>query len=58
MKPKIDMEYIIKKVSEKNISLTEIANKTGYSRASVSRYFHRRRVPSIDFVNKVFELIE
>ena len=58
MKRKIDMEYIIDKVSKKNISITEIADKTGYSRASVSRYFHKKRVPNIDFINKVLELIE
>lgn len=58
MKNKIDMEYIIDKASKKNIPISEIADKTGYSRVTVYRYFHKQRTPNIDFVNKVLELIE
>lgn len=58
MKRKIDMEYIINKITTKNIPISEIAEKTGYSRAAVYRYIKKERVPNIDFVNKLLELIE
>lgn len=53
----IDIDYISKKLKEKNITVTEISEKTGYSRVSIYRYLNKTRVPNINFINKVLELI-
>ncbi len=58
MKEQISMDKLAKQIREKNISVPEIAKKTGYSRVSVYRYLNKERTPNIDFINKLLELLK
>ena len=53
----IKMQELIKKAKEKNITIQEISLQTGYSRASIWRYFRGIRTPRIDFVNALNKLV-
>lgn len=53
----IDMDKINKEINKKKISISKIAKETGYSRISVYRYLNKKRVPTIDFVNKLLKML-
>lgn len=53
----IDMDKINKEISKKKIPISNIAEETGYSRISVYRYLNKKRVPTIDFVNKLLKML-
>ena len=53
----IDIDEINKKIKEKDISIVEIAEKTGYSRMSVWRYLNKKREPKIGFINKLIKIL-
>lgn len=54
----IDIDKINKQIKNKKIPISKIAEKTGYSRVSVYRYLNKKRVPTIDFINKIVKMIE
>ena len=57
MKKNIDMDEINEKIKKQKISISKIAEKTGYSRVSIYRYLNKKRVPTIDFINKIMEFL-
>lgn len=57
MKKNIDIDEINEKIKKQKIPISKIAEKTGYSRVSIYRYLNKQRVPTIDFINKVMELL-
>lgn len=57
MKKNIDIDEINEKIKKQKIPISKIAEKTGYSRVSIYRYLNKQRIPTIDFINKVMELL-
>ena len=57
MKKNIDIDEINEKIKKQKIPISKIAEKTGYSRESIYRYLNKQRIPTIDFINKVMELL-
>lgn len=54
----IDIDSINEEIKKKKISISKIAEETGYSRASIYRYLKKERIPTIDFINKVLKILE
>lgn len=54
----VDMDKIIKQLNEKKVSISKIAEETGYSRISVYRYLNKKRIPTIDFINKLLKILK
>ncbi len=57
MKKNIDIDEINEEIKKQKIPISKIAEKTGYSRVSIYRYLNKQRIPTIDFINKVMELL-
>ena len=53
----IDIDDINKQIKKQKIPISEISEKTGYSRTSIYRYLKKERLPTIDFINKILEII-
>ena len=54
----IDIDKLNKQAKKKKISISKIAEETGYSRISVYRYLNKKRIPTIDFINKFLKMLE
>ena len=57
MKKNIYIDEINEEIKKQKIPISKIAEKTGYSRVSIYRYLNKQRIPTIDFINKVMELL-
>lgn len=54
----IDIDLINKKIKNKKVSVAKIAEETGYSRVSIYRYLSKKRLPTIDFINKLSKILD
>ncbi len=54
----IDIDIINEKIKKKKMSVAKIAEETGYSRVSIYRYLSKKRLPTIDFINKLSKILD